>query len=313
MALTALYLLTQWSTSVMMMETNIEFTNEGMNIYGIEHLPDSINDLRHTSVIFLHGWSGYRTGPHDMFVKMARRLCTLGLRCIRFDFRGRGYSDGDQFSASFKSMLSDMNVIINKIAQDNMVKNIVLVGICSGAHLGLYYIKHHPHKKVTHLVEMSSPPLQEVSARVQLEVNRMSSSWKAYLTKMLQRETYRKLIYNEINYRQVLQVLSKPFRNLAGASTGLHTMRGKRWEDRGGFIFTGKVLSIHAGKDPETSVATKQIEQMLSENRIPFRSVIIEDGNHSFYSIHWENEIFELVEQWLEVCNPHIKHSNTVA
>jgi pimeloyl-ACP methyl ester carboxylesterase len=287
-----------------MTEINIEFKNGGMSIYGIEHIPGNINAFNHTSVIFLHGWSGYRTGPHDMFVKMARRLCALGLRCIRFDFRGRGYSDGGQFSASFKTMLSDMTVVINKTAQEETVQNIVLIGICSGANLGLYYVKDHPDKKVTRLVELSSPPLQEVNARVQLEVNRMTTSWKAYLTKMLQRDTYRKVIDNEINYRQVLQVLSKPFQNLIGASTALHTMRGKRWENRGGYQFNGKVLSIHAGKDPETAVATKQVEQMLCENRIPFQSYIIKDGNHSFYSIHWENEILNVVEEWLGVCAP---------
>lgn len=71
----------------------------GENIYGIWHKPCIPRNViqRDIAVVLLHGWAGYRTGPHDMLVKTARMLAENGYHCIRFDFRGKGYSQGDRW------------------------------------------------------------------------------------------------------------------------------------------------------------------------------------------------------------------------
>lgn len=75
---------------------NIKIENE--QLYGIHHHSRNKNIQKGKSVaiIMLHGWGGYRTGPHDMLVKLARELVHDGYDCFRFDFRGKGYSQGDR-------------------------------------------------------------------------------------------------------------------------------------------------------------------------------------------------------------------------
>ena len=49
------------------------FESAGLRVYGMLGLPDRAEPGRR-AVILLHGWSGYRIGPHRMLVRMARRF-----------------------------------------------------------------------------------------------------------------------------------------------------------------------------------------------------------------------------------------------
>ncbi|TDS13870.1 alpha/beta hydrolase family protein [Sphingobacterium paludis] len=281
-----------------MMEKGIQFDNKGNTIYGIEHLPIAQNNHNNKMVIFLHGWSGYRTGPHDIFVKIARRLAQIGFGCVRFDFGGRGFSDGDQLTANFPSMLADLHTVIDDITKRAYIHDIILVGMCSGARLGLYYIKYMTYGKISHLIEISSPPLNETEDNTKMEVRKFNNSLKGYFNKAFDRGTYKKFRDGEINYRHIFKILISPFLNVA-KKNDLKVVQAKRWEEKGTKYFKGAVLSIHGGKDPETALAVVQIENMLEENEIAMEKHIIEDGNHSFYSIYWEKEIIDLIEGWL--------------
>lgn len=281
-----------------MNEKGIQFNNHGNILYGIEHLPIEKNNLNSKMVIFLHGWSGYRTGPHDIFVRISRRLALLGFCCIRFDFGGRGFSDGDQLAVNFPSMLSDLHIVIDDVTKRENITHIILIGMCSGARLGLYYIKHMTHGKISHLIEISSPPLNELGDNTKMEVCKFNNNLKGYLNKVFDINTYKKVLSREVNYRQIMKIMISPFMNVAKIND-LKTVQAKRWEKRGTKFFKGEVLSIHGGKDPETILSVGQIEKMLEENEIPMRKCIIEDGNHGFYSLHWEQEILEIIESWI--------------
>lgn len=281
-----------------MRESSLLFHHDHINLYGIEHAPLTENKLNETVIIFLHGWSGYRTGPHDIFVKMARRYAAIGFGCVRFDFGGRGFSDGDQLKVDFQSMLADMRAVIDQIDKRPEVKRIILIGMCSGAKLGLYYIKHMTKGKVSLLVEISSPPLNEVEGNIKMETQKFNAHLKSYINKALDGNTYRRLLNKEINMKHILRILIDPFKNMSKMDD-FKAAQAKRWEQNGTRFFQGEVLSIHGGKDPETVLSVGQIQKMLEDHQIPVLKHIIEDGNHGFYSISWEQEIISVVENWM--------------
>ncbi|NQT52088.1 alpha/beta hydrolase, partial [bacterium] len=41
-------------------------------LVGVLHEPEG--EAKNAGVVFVHGWAGYRGGPHRMFVEAARRL-----------------------------------------------------------------------------------------------------------------------------------------------------------------------------------------------------------------------------------------------
>ena len=63
---------------------------------------------------------------------------------------------------------------------------------------------------------------------------------------------------------------------------------------------TGDVLIIHGGKDPETQITLPQIENLLTNYNISSDTHIIPNANHSFYSIKWKEEIYDIVEKWFK-------------
>ena len=70
---------------------------------------------------------------------MARFLARQGYACLRFDFRGKGYSEGARESAGYRSMLSDLDTVIQSVNSMYEPTHIILIGICSGARTALSY------------------------------------------------------------------------------------------------------------------------------------------------------------------------------
>jgi len=67
-----------------MKEERLFFTNEGQQIEGILHLPDTPTQAL---VILVHGFTASRDGPGGIFIKLAEELASKDFAVIRFNFR----------------------------------------------------------------------------------------------------------------------------------------------------------------------------------------------------------------------------------
>lgn len=270
------------------------------HVNGILHSPDiSINPK--IMVVFLHGWAGYRTGPHDLFVKLARALSNEGFYSLRFDFRGRGYSYGDKKNTSHLSMLADLDAALDYAKKETNIQHIVLLGICSGAKLALYYAKNGK-RKIDHVIELSSPLLIYNNQENTLHLSQTKSNITNYAQKLFQKTTWIKVCSGDIHLGKIMNNITKPIRRISLTPSFLYKKNKKQTitQSTTSFqSFKGQVLLIHGEKDPETSVAIPQIEALLIRFRIRFEKHIIAGANHSFYSIKWEQEIIEIVTDWL--------------
>lgn len=79
-------------------------------------------------VIFAHGLTGQRFGPHYLFVRIARELASKGISSLRFDFRGSGESDGPFHEMTFTTMKSDVHSAIRVVRRRYTPSHLVLVG-----------------------------------------------------------------------------------------------------------------------------------------------------------------------------------------
>jgi dienelactone hydrolase len=285
-----------------MNEINFEIEVKGDSIYGIWRQPVARKNI---AAVFLHGWAGHRPGPHDMLAKLARCMSSNGYDCFRFDFRGKGYSQGDRRQTDNRSMLEDLNAVLQYVNRSLTCPAIVLVGICSGAKLALYYARNG-NFPTTHVVEMSSPVLRQHEAESKLAASQTKNTMNEYFRKIFHRETWRKFVGGEIHFSAIGRNLFKPLHKLLKIKkkipvSGERTVNRLRQSSEKPFgKFQGQLLLIHGEKDPETKLALQQIQDMLRQHNISSDTYVVKNANHSFYSSAWEKDIIRTIIHWLD-------------
>jgi pimeloyl-ACP methyl ester carboxylesterase len=111
----------------------ITFAVEGQSIAGVMHEPLG-NQGEGLCVVMLSGPGTTRSGPHDLFVRMACRLAAHGIPCVRFDYRGRGESDGIDADLTVDTMFEDAKACCQHILGVRPeTRSFILVGMCMGA------------------------------------------------------------------------------------------------------------------------------------------------------------------------------------
>jgi predicted alpha/beta-fold hydrolase len=309
-----------------MFEKIITFKYGNENIYGIIHEPQQ-NYLfdKKIMIVFLHGWAGYRVGPHNMLVEIARSLSEKGFYCCRFDFRGRGFSDGSCELTTTQTMLADLEVVLLEIREKYKPYHIILLGICIGAKLAIYYSKNGS-QKINNVIEISSSLLVETNKNLELKIKKIKYMSISYFYKLLLRETWNKIFTNQINYKLIVKriidhnskknldtksikpiVSIKP--HLENASDRSDFNNNSENKSDISFIsevsppfsnFSGQILSIHGEYDPEFELALKQIKQLCKKYNIDHSFSTIDKANHNFYSFKWKKDIIEIINKWLD-------------
>lgn len=264
-------------------EECIEFGSPTLR--GIVHIPEG---KPKAGVVFLHGWAGYRIGPHGMFVKTARRLASNGILALRFDFRGRGNSDGDRLETDIDMKIQDALSAVELLRKEYRVGRVYLLGICSGGNVALGTASLD--KSIDGLVLWSTPLFAPYKKRIH-EAQRKADILREYFSKLFRKETVRKLIRGEIHFGILLERLSgkKPPRDLRDSRRDIM----KELTD-----YQGQVLLIYGTKDDEAEGAPEFYKEFFSRNRTPPEIHFIEGANHSFYSVEWEEEVIGITMRW---------------
>jgi dipeptidyl aminopeptidase/acylaminoacyl peptidase len=82
------------------------FQNEGQMIAGTLHIPDR-GRRPVPGVVLCHGFTGNKCEAHFLFTKMSRALERKGIASLRFDFRGSGESAGEFSEMTVPREISD--------------------------------------------------------------------------------------------------------------------------------------------------------------------------------------------------------------
>ena len=89
-------------------------------------------------VVLLNAGSSYRIGPGRLNVFLARQLARQGFRTVRLDFCGLGDSvspDSKQENDSYSATaFRDIELVLNELQHRFGARQIVLMGLCSGAY-----------------------------------------------------------------------------------------------------------------------------------------------------------------------------------
>lgn len=260
------------------------------DLRGIVHLPDG---AVRAGVVFVHGWSGDRTGPHRMFVHAARRFAAEGFACLRFDLRGRGESAGDPVATDLDEMIADTLAAVECLAREAQVERVYVLGICSGGNVALGAASLR--KDLGGLVLWSTPLFAPFRSGA-TEAARRGRLFGEYLRKVFRRETWSKLFRGGLRWRIIV-------RNLVGRERGAPDGRNPK-DSRRDIVadlsgYRGPMIFIYGSCDEDAVGAPEFFRQWCEREGVLAEFHTIEGANHSYYSREWEDEVIGLSLEWL--------------
>ncbi len=273
------------------MERHLFFHSKGLRLLGVLHTPDA-GEMRPAALVCLHGWAGYRIGPHQMFTKLARMACDQGFPCLRFDFRGRGDSEGEAKRTTLTTMIEDALAATEMVCAEVGVERVALIGDCSGSEVAIGAAPLDA--RIGALVLWSAPIVG--GKRSEAEAAKRRSIYRDYLGKLFRRETWSKLLSGGLQPRMILKALRAGGKG--AGEEGAEEDRQIDWRAR--FLdFKGEALFIYGSNDPTSSSAIEHFQALSEEARRQWHCHVVRGANHAFYSLGWEDEVMRTSLQWL--------------
>ncbi|HET6384444.1 MAG TPA: alpha/beta fold hydrolase [Armatimonadota bacterium] len=296
-------------------------------VYGIIHRPFPTNprkpDARKTvGVVLLGGWSGTRVGPHGILVSMARVLAAAGFPALRFDFRGRGDSGGEQRSAHIGTMVEDTRAAAQYLREKTGVESILLIGICAGAQVALGAAPGI--SALSGMALWSPPPLHPdpvpasdsgataPTVRSTRSKRRLISLLKVYGARLFDSRTWAKLAHGQLQPRTILRVLkggdARKLRGASAGSTAETDWAGPKPDERTYELalstLTTPALFVYGGADPERQESIDYYARVGAAFVEHARIHVVEGSNHAFYSLAWKREVVRETLVWIqELCS----------
>jgi pimeloyl-ACP methyl ester carboxylesterase len=260
-----------------MQEIPIKFENQDLTLFGMIHLPT--REPRYPCIVFLHGYTGTRTGDHCILVKAARELCRGGFACLRFDFRGSGESEGSFADITVDGEMSDALAAVEFLRDFKGIdrRRIGLVGVslggsvaaCVGADAGVKSLAlWSPWAFTDYLVEKGG---------------RIFKDPYAWLPPNFKDAIKRKGRVDIGGYMR-----GKPFFESLAEVDPLREIAK----------YEGPVLIIHGGEDQVVSPTNS--EYLYDSVKGTRRLIIIDDADHTFSSAHWENQVIQATRDWFD-------------
>jgi pimeloyl-ACP methyl ester carboxylesterase len=244
-------------------------------------------------VALLHGWAGYRIGPHRMLVGMSRRLANAGFHALRFDMRGRGDSEGNGETACLDEMIEDALAAVEFLNEKTGIKEAVLAGICSGSNVAIGAATLQPD--IRELALWSVLPFQPEQKAAQ-RLKRSKFYLAEYARKALKTETWRRLWRGEVSLRGVGRAL----RGDAKPASGERNLKDSSRDIMAAFAkYKGRALFVTGSADPEGMEGRKLFSAFCQAQGIRADFHFIEGATHSYYSTAHEKEVIDVTLDWL--------------
>lgn len=280
-----------------MPEKLLSFESEGFALSGVLHLPESSPPAG--GVVMVHGWTGSKLGPHRMFVKAARRLAEAGWASLRFDLRGRGDSQGKEEDADLASMVADTRAALSLLDVCCPSPRKVVLGICSGANVGVGVLSEVPGLEGLILWSM---PTYGTQAQVQQGLLQTQSVLKKYLQKATRIETWKKAVSGRLQPKMIAKALFSPLKDKTGRGGVVDRVTEAELDRR--FLralrdYPGPILHVYGTADPMAGPGKKAFQEMARLRRGPTEFYDVPGANHSFYDLREETEVIQTTLVWM--------------
>jgi alpha/beta superfamily hydrolase len=242
--------------------------------------------------LFLHGWSGDRTGPHRLFTRFARQLAQRGCLCLRPDFIGRGLSDGNAGEASIVGMAENAQAALNALRErlpDGAP--IAVVAICSGCKVAVTLAA--ANRDIARLVLWSAESMGDLRSSA-TGLRKTLNMLATYARKLGRPETWKKVLSGKVQTGMVTKALVKQETRSAEEAVRENDVL-KRFR-----AFRNPLLFVFGGSDPDAPGSRRAYARYCARNGIPHELHTIAHAGHSYYGEAWTRELFDVSLGFLE-------------
>ncbi|MFA6931035.1 MAG: alpha/beta fold hydrolase [Lentisphaeria bacterium] len=304
-------------------EESLSFASHHQQLQGILTLP--VDKALRGAVIFSHGWSGNRCGPGGLLTELARALAKAGYAVLRFDFAGRGESEGAGLQSTLLSMADDLTSATQVMKARTGLKQLLYLGLCSGGNVVVGSLKRLPEAKG--LILLSVYPFSDGDTFAR-DLNRTLYFLKVYWQKAIHPQTWKRLFRGDVRLGQVLRVLLSPllkrgtnrkkegqagttpnpadFKVRSAKATASESRLEKKAPPRSplkGLRKNLPVLMLYGSADPDAKPATAYFGNYASEQQLPIRIQYLEGADHNFSSTAWRKQLQSVISKFLD-CLP---------
>ena len=253
----------------------IIFENEGQKLVGILHQPEDEISKPRPAVILCHGFTGQKSEPHRIFVKMARKLADNGVFALRFDFRGSGDSEGDFKDVTLETEISDLFKAIEILKSRSEIDNeqLSLLGLSFGG-------------AVASCVAGRSSEIKNLmlwSAVGKLEDVFLDS--------------------RDNKDQQLVSLQQQGFIDYKGNKIGRSFVRQLSEVDPLEEIkeYQGDLLVIHGGEDEAVPIENAyNYYEETNIDEIRKKLIIIKGADHTYNQVRWEQKVLDSTLKWIK-------------
>ncbi len=267
-------------------EEAVTVESHGRTLHGNAIL---VNDESRHGVLFIHGYGGVRSGPHNLLTYMARELGRVSIPSIRFDLTGRGESDGVPPESSLAHMAEDALSAAAYLKSAANLNTVTIVGICSGGNVGIGILDRLPECNGLYLISVYPFGDADSFAR---DAKRSVAILKEYWRKLWLPTTWRKLGRGDVQVKVIAGVLLKPLRRFSARSKAKPKEPSSSGHPLDNLTSRSlRVRMVYGSADPEYALSMEYYQRFSDEKHVPLDVVTVPGANHNFYSMEWKQRL----------------------
>ena len=186
-------------------------------LQGIVHLPEKVAPSRRVGVIISNSGFGPRNNAHNINVKIARELCSLGYHVLRYDFHGVGESEGEFSSSPYLEwynkiqnglFVDDVGIAARYFVEAYKLECAILLGHCGGA-LSSLFVLPECGLKISGGVFIGLPvTIDQPDRRYEAEMTsgHAREAARGYATKLMNPVSWITFLSFKSDYRDLLRI-----------------------------------------------------------------------------------------------------------
>lgn len=256
------------------------------------------------AIILLGAGIVHRVGPHRLYVKLARKLATMGFVVFRFDFSGIGDSKVREDNLPFEqSAVAETQEAMDWLCAARNVDRFVLMAVCSGA--GFSFRTACCDRRVIG-VSLINAAGHRWGTSDELNRTLMHHYWRMVWSNSFRMKNWQKLITLNFDSRTIMRATANRLQKLLA--------RNKKESPEAEIIASAfesliargvKVLIVYSEGDEGWDYYQVFLRNKLRrlDSNSHFRLKIVHGANHTFALLSHQRDLFNIVCRWVE----HIK------
>jgi pimeloyl-ACP methyl ester carboxylesterase len=300
-------------------QETVSFPCEGYQLRGSLHRAAGSAEAD-TAIVILNQGPLDRSGAHRLSIKYARRWATDGFPVLRFDARGVGDSEGDwaipEDGAPIKLLYKnieegawtrDTHAAVEHICATTSARNVILAGCCGGAVSALHAAAEHPAVVGVIMVGMPVRPWADIGID-SIVASQVEHEAKGYVKKLGKLNAWRRFFSGASDYRVLWGIGSRYIREqMFGAPDDrLKALNAAMLRSFRTVAGSGKRMLFVFPENDYLWVEFRDLFLPTFDDRPPFDLQIIPGANHTFTEAVWQEQLFSILETWLQTLMPTV-------